>query len=61
MTGFAQAFIDSFRTMREFRCAKCRRLLAKEWIIVGRLEILCRCGHLNRHLWKKPKSDKIKA
>ncbi len=39
---------------RELRCAKCRRLLALEYVFRGRLAIKCKCGELNRVEYRTP-------
>ncbi len=39
---------------RELRCAKCRRLLALEYVFRGRLAIKCKCGELNRIEYRTP-------
>jgi phage FluMu protein Com len=39
---------------RELRCAKCRRLLALEYVFRGRIAIKCKCGELNRIEFKTP-------
>lgn len=33
--------------MIEMRCRKCKRLLAKEDMVVGTIEIKCQCGVFN--------------
>jgi len=33
--------------MEEVRCLKCGRLLLKMLLIIGTVEIKCRCHHLN--------------
>ena len=35
------------KKMREFRCTACHKLLAREYIFDGRLEIKCECKQLN--------------
>lgn len=42
--------------MREFRCSHCHKLLAREYVYEGRLEIKCpECGELNRLFCRKNK------
>lgn len=43
--------------LRELRCPTCRRLLMKEYIFKGKVEVYCtRCGETHLHVfksWKK--------
>lgn len=46
--------------LREWRCSKCRKLLAMEYIHSGNIAIKCACGELNRLMFKSvPLGDKI--
>ena len=38
--------------LREWRCSKCRKLLAMEYIHSGNIAIKCVCGELNRLMFK---------
>lgn len=38
--------------LREWRCSKCRKLLAMEYVHSGNLAIKCVCGELNRLMFK---------
>lgn len=47
--------------LREWRCSKCRKLLAMEYIHSGNIAIKCVCGELNRLMFKSlPHNDTIK-
>lgn len=46
---------------REFRCIKCRNLLAKEYIYAGRLQIKCsKCNELNNINFKTTRAELLK-
>jgi len=46
--------------LREWRCSKCRKLLAMEYIHSGNIAIKCVCGELNRLMFKSlAHNDKI--
>lgn len=38
--------------LREWRCSKCRKLLAMEYVHSGNIAIKCVCGELNRLMFK---------
>lgn len=38
--------------LREWRCGKCRKLLAMEYVHSGNIAIKCVCGELNRLMFK---------
>ena len=49
------------RFMRELRCEKCRRLLFKEYIFDGHVEIKCSaCGFVKKYNFKYYKNLKKK-
>jgi len=48
-------------TYREFRCTKCRNLLAMEYIHSGRLQIKCpKCNELNTINFKTTRAELLK-
>jgi len=50
-------YIDE-KPYREFRCSRCRTLLAMEYIYAGRLEIKCHaCNEMNRINFKTTKNE----
>jgi len=57
----SQSISDAVQdNLRELRCPVCRRLLAKEYIFKGKIELSCpRCGETHTHNfidykeWKK--------
>lgn len=49
------------QSYREFRCVKCRGLLALEYIYAGRLEIKCpTCNTMNRINFRTTKAEILK-
>ena len=49
------------KPFREFRCSKCRNLLAMEYIYAGRLEIKCpKCNEVNVIDFRTTKNELVK-
>lgn len=45
--------------LREWRCSKCHKLLAMEYVHSGNIAIKCQCGELNRLMFRTAPRDTI--